>query len=182
MAAKKKKTQKTPRRRRRVGAGRSGGFMKELEMAAGAAGGAVAANIIAHKLPVATSPNGEKVKSAAIALVGVLLASKSKSPMMKMVGTGIATGGAMQLVKQFNPTLLSGDDEMLGYTMPLGSEEARIYAGLGYIENLGEEDYMSGDTGSLGDDLLGDGDLFGDDEMLGDDLLGDAISTQGVSF
>jgi hypothetical protein len=84
----------------------------------------------------------------------------------------------MQLVKQFMPTLLAGDD--LGYTMPLGNEEqARIYAGLGYVQNLSGDDLLGDDL--LGDDLLGDeDDLFGDEY---DDLSGyNEISSQGVTF
>ena len=182
MAAKKKKVAvKRPAFRRR-GTPKTG-FMTEVEQVLGAVAGGIIVNMIAKQLPVATTPNGEKMKSAAIFAAGVFVSAKTKNPMLKTVAGGVAVGGGMQLVKHFVPTLLAGDD-LLGYTQALGDvEEARIYAGLGHVQGLHGDDLLGTDllgTDLLGDDLLGD-EIYGDNfDLAGDDLLG--LSSQGVSF
>lgn len=173
--AKRKKSPMVKRIIRRTGTKKTG-FMSEVEQVLGAVAGGVLVNMIAKQLPVATSPSGEKMKSLLIFGAGTFISAKTKNPMLKTVMGGVAVGGGMQLVKQFAPSLLAGDD-LLGYTQSLGSvEEAQVYAGLGRVANLSGTDLLGTDL--LGDDLLGD-DLFGDD-LLGDDLLG--LSSQGVNF
>ena len=146
-------------------------FLTELEPILLASAGAVIGSVVAKKLPVAKSPNGEKIKNAAIALGAAYLSTKSKKAGTKSVLAGVAIGGTLNVVRSFAPALLSGDD-LLGYVQPLGSiDEARMYAGLNALEDLSGDDLLGDDL--LGDDLLGD-DLLGED-LLGDDLLGDDL-------
>lgn len=165
MATKKKKApaktrvvyrpaKKAPVRRSGSRKARAKDFITELEPVLLAVGGAVLGSIVAKKLPVAKTPNGEKLKLAAVALGTAYASTKAKKAGIKSVLGGAAVGTGVSLVRALAPTLLAGDDDLLGYTLPLGSEEeARVYMGMNELENLS-------------------GEMYGDDDLLGEDLLG----------
>jgi len=169
-----------PARRRRAGGHRSGGkgLLREMEPVLLATVGSIASLVIIKKLPVAKSPNGEKIKTAAVMGGATLLAGKMRDPLAKSILGGIAVGAGVALAKQLFPAQLAGDDLLGDYYSPLGSiDAATAYAGLGEIAGaIDGDDLLGGSLDAL--DFGGDPtDLYGDellgDELLGDDLLGD---------
>lgn len=148
--ARKRKSRKTSRRRgRRMGAIKGGAMTSALGIIAGA----VAAKFVVNKF----MPNlDEKIKSAGVIALGLVLPNVVKGEMGKAIGNGmIATGGAT-LVGSFVPGLGAMDDSIEfpvtvgeipdNLSVIAGGDDSvmaggdEVLAGYGYADD-GDEEY-----------------------------------------
>jgi len=148
---------KVPAKRRSTGS-RKKDFMGELMPVLLAVGGAVGSSVVSKQIPL-NVPNADKIKAGAMLAGSVLLASKAKSSTVKSLLGGVAVGSGLALVKSFAPTLLSGEDDLLGYYGNY-NQDALTYQGLNALENLGGIENLAGDD----DNEYMNEDLYGDEE------------------
>lgn len=176
----RKKRRKSPKKRA-TARRRSGGGSKKLKpmdivMMAGLGGaGAIAANMVAAKIP------GVPPKMKAflpIALGGALLMSKmGRQKMMASLGTGMVISGGLAVAKQFMPNvmMLAGEEEMYLDYVDDGNEQSAM---LGQYDNamaiLEEEE--AGTMMGAPVDLMGASMDFSED----DGLMGAPVELMGM--
>jgi hypothetical protein len=119
--AKKKKSKPA---KKRMGASKESPVMQIV----GTIVGAIAGRVIANKV-TALNP---KIMAAVQALGGGVLAWKSKSALLKGLGTGLAVNGAISAGQQFG--LLNGIGYAGKYTIPFAADGINGYA---EVANIG---------------------------------------------
>ena len=156
MAKKKKKVQKNGKVRRAISKVRSYAktdAVSVVKNAAIAAGGGIAAGMLANKLPIANP----KLKAIIPIVAGVALATTigRKKHMFHELGTGMVVLGVVALVRQLAPTvpMLAGEDDgeqLLGFMDDQGQQELSYG---GEPMQIGDDDEFSsmGENVSIGD-------------------------------
>lgn len=171
--AKRKKRRKSPAKKRTTRRRSSGSTSRKLKpmdivMMAGLGGaGAIAANMVAAKIP------GVPPKMKAflpIALGGALLMSKfGRQKMMASLGTGMVISGGLAVAKQFMPNvaMLAGEDEMYLDYVDGGNEEAAMLGQYGDAMAMLEEEEAGTMMGAPVDLMGASMDFADDDGMMG---------------
>lgn len=141
MARRKRAVKRKTSRRRRV-SGIGSGVISQI---AGVAAGAVGASMITN---LALKNQSSMIKGAAAIAVGMFLPKFVKGSFGAAAASGAMAAGALSLVKEFAPKMLSGNIPMLGYTenesgfisdAVAGVEDQTDFSGLSAVAGLYSE-------------------------------------------
>jgi hypothetical protein len=138
--AKRKKSRKTSRRRRRIGAIGGGGMITQ---ALGIIGGAIAGNLVQNKLLANVTAVPEAAKSAGVVALGVFFPKIVKGELGKALGNGMIAAGGIQLAKSVLPAGMIGATDSIEFPVMVGE----VPDNLSVI--AGGDDVMAGDDLSV---------------------------------
>lgn len=143
------RAKKNPLRRRRTRRNPSGGrgIMRGIRTYAplvlGVGGGLIAGLFAVRYIPVMVP---SRIRGIVPALLGAILASISKSPLLRNVGIGIGAAGVLDLARNNIPMLALSEISTLQDIPALGGTFDETYAlgGLGPTMSLGDVDTLGG--------------------------------------
>ena len=139
MARRKRAVKRKTSRRRKV-SGIGSGVISQV---AGIAAGAVGASFLTN---MALSKQSNMIKGAAAIAVGMFLPKFVKGSFGAAAASGAMAAGALSLVKEFAPGMISGNIPMLGYAEQgqlsdavAGVEDQTDFSGLSAVAGLYSE-------------------------------------------